>query len=110
MLPKHARLAGAKFRAEGYRTVATPYFSLKARRNGEERDRIGVVAGVAVHKSAVKRNFWKRQAREELAGRPGADKKGAGRDLLIIFSRNVNTLTKKQFKEKLAEALVRIEV
>jgi ribonuclease P protein component len=109
MIPKRSRLPSASFRGSGYRTVGTPYFSLKIRPNGEQRERIGVVVNTAVHKSAAKRNFWKRQAKATITGRHGGAKDRDGHDLLLILFSKVNTLTKKQFKEKLSEALERAE-
>ncbi len=77
----------------------TPYFSLKARINREGKNRIGVIASASVHKSAAKRNFWKRQAKTILTSLNSAEK-----DLLVVFSPKVNSLTKKQFKKILIEA------
>jgi len=65
------------------------------------KSRIGVVVSMAVHKSAAKRNFWKRQAKAIL--RQNEDARGL--DLLLIFSPKVNELTKKQFREKLGAAV-----
>lgn len=98
------RLPSRAFRAEGYRRTANgPYFSLKQKQNHEGRWRVGVVVGAAVHKSAAKRNFWKRQARETL--RALIPQAGAPRDLLLILFPKVNLLTKKQFREKLKHGL-----
>ena len=99
------RLPSREFRAGGYRTVGTPFFSLKALVNGGTADRIGIVAGVAVSTSAARRNFWKRQARAVLAAKDPSRKNGGGRDLLLIILPKVKTLTKKQFREKLSHAL-----
>jgi ribonuclease P protein component len=79
--------------------VRTPYFLLKVKNNFERAVRIGIVVGIAVHKSAVKRNFWKRQAKTALAAG------GVGRDFLLLISPKVNELTKKQFRERLSEAM-----
>ncbi len=72
--------------------------------NQSGKPRIGVVANAAVHKSAAKRNFWKRQAKTALAGLYGA---GGGDDLLIILSPRVTTLTKKQFRSEVAKSAAR---
>lgn len=102
MALKTARLPSDQFRAKGYKTTPTPFFLLKTKENTVGKARIGVVAGVSVHKTAVKRNFWKRQALSGLA--PQAT---AGSDILIIVLPGVNRLTKKQFQEELAKAFAR---
>jgi ribonuclease P protein component len=63
------------------------------------------VAGVSVHKTAVKRNFWKRQVLMGLA--PLAS---AGSDILMIVSPGANRLTKKQFQEELAKAFTKAQL
>lgn len=82
--------------------VATPYFSLKAKPSAT-KTRIGVVVNTAVHKTAVKRNFWKRQTKAALLALTGAP-----RDFLVILSPKVNTLTKENFKKALLNAAARI--
>jgi len=69
-----------------------------------DKNRIGVVVPGAVHKSAVRRNFWKRQAKAALAAIDGA-----GKDILMIVSPKIKTLTRKQFKKIFEEAAVRLE-
>ncbi len=76
--------------------VSTPYFVLKKKPNTQEKIRVGVVANAFVHKSAAKRNFWKRQAKAALLA---AD--GTGTDFLVILTPRINTITKKQFRELL---------
>jgi len=102
MASKIARLPSDQFRARGYKTTPTPFFLLKKKKNQGESVRIGVVVGVSVHKTAVKRNFWKRQALRGLV--PQAD---AGSDILIVVLPAVNRLTKKQFQEELGKAFAR---
>ena len=97
-----ARLPSDQFRARGYRTIPSPFFLLKIKRNPGNNARIGVVVGTSVHKTAVKRNFWKRQALRGIA--PQA---GAGNDILIVVLPGVNRLTKKQFQEELTKAFTR---
>lgn len=88
------RLPSDQFRARGYKTVSTPFFLLKIKKNFYKTARVGIVVGASVEKTAVKRNFWKRQARTELGLRaPG------GHDILMIVSPNVRRATKKQFRE-----------
>jgi ribonuclease P protein component len=99
MSPKISRLPQQEFLSRGFMAVRTPYFSLKIKKNAIKKARIGVVVGKAVHKSAVKRNFFKRQAKEVL-GKSVA----AGNDLLIIFSPAANKLTKKQLQEVLIKS------
>lgn len=100
MLPKSSRLPASEFRASGYRTARTPYFLLKARPNLLRSHRIGVIIGVAAVKTAVRRNFWKRQAKSMIAQIPPQK----NMDILIIFSKNIASLTKAQFKEEFMKA------
>lgn len=81
MLPRHQRLTASKdieaVRKLG-KSFSTPIFGLRVVRTGGPTTRFAVVAGLQVHKSAVKRNRPKRQVREALrkhAGRipPGFD-------------------------------------
>lgn len=95
------RLPSDQFRARGYKTISTPFFLLKIKKNSYKATRIGVVVGVSVNKTAVKRNFWKRQARAEIVLRATG-----GNDILMMVSSNVRRLTKKQFREEVAKALV----
>ena len=88
------RLPSDQFRARGYKTLSTPFFLLKIKKNSYKTTRVGIVVGVSVSKTAAKRNFWKRQARAELTLRAVS-----GSDILMMVSPNVRRLTKKQFRE-----------
>jgi ribonuclease P protein component len=103
MIPKTSRLPKDQFRARGYKTTATPFFLLKTKNNNAGRARIGVVVGKSVHKTAVKRNFWKRQAHAGLSSLIHDE-----RDILIMLSPNVARLTKKGFQDELAKAIAKI--
>jgi ribonuclease P protein component len=94
------RLPSDQFRARGYRTISTPFFLLKIKKNSFKTTRVGIVVGISVNKTAVKRNFWKRQARAEIAMRATG-----GNDILMVVSPNVRRLTKKQFREEVARTL-----
>ena len=96
------RLPSDQFRARGYKTISTPFFLLKTKKNFVERGRIGVVVGVSVHKTAVKRNFLKRQVLAQLKPRVPA-----GNDILIVVLPGANRATKKKFKEELAAAFIK---
>lgn len=100
MAVKISRLPSDQFRAKGYKATPTPFFLLKIKKNQKECARIGMVVGKSVHKTAVKRNFWKRQARAVLTAHIMG-----GNDILIIVSSTINRLAKKQFKEELLKAL-----
>ncbi|HEY5221273.1 MAG TPA: ribonuclease P protein component [Candidatus Paceibacterota bacterium] len=102
MAIKIARLPSDQFRAKDYKTTPTAFFLLKTKRNSGDGARIGVVVGVSVHKTAVKRNFWKRQALGGITPRAAA-----GNDILMIVLPGANRLTKKQFQEELAKAFAR---
>ena len=70
------------------------------------RDRIGAVIGVAAEKSAVRRNFWKRQAKTVLMARVGfSGKQDGGKDFVVIFSKKIKGLTKEEFKKELLNTL-----
>jgi ribonuclease P protein component len=102
MLPRELRLPSSEFLARGYRTIATPYFSLKAKQNGLSQNRIGVIISVAAAKSAARRNFWKRQVRARMAN--GEWRMANGFDFLIIFSKKGDLLTKAEFEKELEKA------
>jgi ribonuclease P protein component len=104
MAIKTTRLPSDQFRARGYKTTTTPFFLLKTKTNITGVARIGIVVGVSVHKTAVKRNFWKRQALAALTTHAIA-----GNDILMIVSPNANRLTKKQFRNELVKALGKIQ-
>jgi ribonuclease P protein component len=102
MVPQKSRLPREEFKAGGYKTIQTPFFSLKTKRNELGHIRIGVIIGKAVHKEAAKRNFWKRQARSTLL-----ELAKGNNDLLMIFLPGKKSVTKKQFKEELSRALIK---
>jgi ribonuclease P protein component len=105
---RFSRLPGREFRQGQYRrAVDTPYFSIRIKRSNTGKQRAGVVVGVAVNKSATRRNFWKRQVMETLRSLPAARHdlhESELHDLLVILSPKINALTKKQFREKLSAA------
>jgi len=100
MLPRNRRLPYAEFQARGYRTQRTPFFSLKAKSNELKVPRIGVVAGKNVHKTAAKRNFWKRAARATLAL---LIKENC--DVVLILQGRVNELSRREFREALKKTI-----
>ncbi len=103
-----SRLPSREFHSGRYhRAATTAYFTVKMKKNDAGKWRAGIVAGAAVHKSAAKRNFWKRQTKETLQSFLSAMEitDGGGRDILIILSPNINALTKKQFRGKLKAAV-----
>jgi ribonuclease P protein component len=100
MVSRSSRLPSAEFASREYHTTKTPYFSLKTKKNGGTTARIGIVAGKAVHKSAVKRNFWRRQAKIGILAHATA-----ATDYLLIIFPKINELTKKEFRAILTKAL-----
>ena len=68
--------------------------------NGGDIARIGIVVGKNVHKTAVKRNFFKRHAREALRKTVSR-----GNDAIIILFPRVNELTKDQFYKQISQAI-----
>lgn len=100
MLPQKRRLPYSEFRAQGYRTQRTPFFSLKIKSNGEKGSRVGIIAGKNVHKTAAKRNFWKRQASAILAALIRGD-----HDAILIIQARVNELSRQQFRDEIKKAV-----
>jgi ribonuclease P protein component len=103
MLSRSTRLPSSEFLARGYRTQKTPYFSLKAKANNLSTRRIGVIISTAAVKSAVRRNFWKRQAKSILS-----DRSRQGIDVLLVFFRQADALTKSEFRKELLGAYSQI--
>ncbi len=68
--------------------------------NETKGPRVGIVVGKSVHKAAVTRNFWKRQARATLESSVQGN-----RDAILIMQSRVNELTKSQFREALVRAI-----
>lgn len=68
--------------------------------NHEGGLRTGVVAGKNVHKTAVRRNFWKRQARAVLTAAIRGN-----RDAIIILGSRVNELARRQFRSAVEQAV-----
>lgn len=103
MLPRKSRLPRTELSSQAYGTIRTPYFLIKAKENQKKIGRVGVVVGKAVHKTAVRRNFLKRQAKRLLLSlsRPG-------KDILVILSPHANKLAKNEFKKELLKATERI--
>ena len=95
-MAKIGRLPRAEFGSREYRTVRTPWFLLKTKKNDGKGARIGVVAGKSVEKTAVKRNFWKRQSRAVLQSVLHGDQ-----DALVIVYPGVRAATRKQFRDAL---------
>ena len=66
--------------------------------------RIGVVVGISVNKSAVKRNFWKRQGKAALV--PLLQ---TGNDFILTFFPKITTLSRNQFGKEIKKAIKAIE-
>jgi ribonuclease P protein component len=92
MVKKKSRIPSSGFRERVYQTFTTPYFSIKVKKNTTAGNRIGVVAGIAVHKNATKRNFWKRQVKSQLLLL-----NPMGKDIIVTCFAKINTLTKSAF-------------
>ena len=103
MTSQNSRLPREEFRARGYKTINTPFFLLKAKKNNAESIRIGIVIGKVIYKEATKRNFWKRQAKAMLLKIVPK-----GMDILLVFISHKAVLTKKQFREDLEGAINKI--
>ena len=99
------RLPKEEFESRGFRLTRTPYFSLRVKKNNIQRRRVGVIVGKSVHKRAVKRNFWRRQAKVV-----SADLIMPGNDFLIIFFPKINELTKREFREAFTKAVATLHL
>jgi ribonuclease P protein component len=93
-------LPRAEFRSSAYRTIKNDFFSVKTKKNQTGEMRVAVVAGKAVHKSAVRRNFLKRQARALFVA-----KKMPGMDVLVIVFPRAASLTRINLKKELSKIL-----
>jgi ribonuclease P protein component len=62
------------------------------RKNTSPSNRIAVVVGKSVDKRAVRRNFWKRQAKMQLLRLPSS-----GMDIIMTVYPRAGSLTKAQF-------------
>ena len=100
MIPAKFRLPPGGFKAGGYRSIRTSFFSLKFKDNGTGANRIGIVVGKSVDKRATQRNFWERQAKVQLLKAPKL-----GKDLIITIFPKVNTLTKADFVKEISKAI-----
>lgn len=100
MIPKKQRLPREAFRESGYRSLKTPFFLIKTKKNDIGVNRIGVVVSVSVDKRAVRRNFWERQAKAQLLKAPNV-----GKDIIFIAFPKINILTRAQFAEEIKKIL-----
>jgi ribonuclease P protein component len=100
MLPAKNRLPREEFRARGWRTVTTPFFSLKTKQNDVGVNRFAVVVGKSVDKRATQRNFWERQAKTQLLKAPKSSK-----DFIVIIFPRVASLSKLQFEQEMKKVL-----
>ncbi|MFA6130797.1 MAG: ribonuclease P protein component [Patescibacteria group bacterium] len=67
MLPQEHRLRNKKdidLVFSSGKSIFDPICGVKFRKNGLDASRFAIVAGIKVHKSAVKRNYLRRQYRE----------------------------------------------
>ena len=100
MVAPKSRLPYEEFRTHGYREVATPYFSVKARRNSLKQNRCGVIVSVSSAKKAVRRNFLRRQAKSTLLKIPQE-----GFDFFVVVRRRAALSPKNIFKKELHTAI-----
>ena len=100
MLPSKQRLSCADFLGRRYGVVRTPYFSLKTTPNNLTFHRLGVIISRASIKSAVRRNFWRRQTAAMIDFIPGKPK-----DVIVIFSGKIKNLTKASFQVEFKKAI-----
>ncbi|MCD4761819.1 ribonuclease P protein component [bacterium] len=82
------------------------YLGIKIKTNKLEYTRIGIIVGIKVNKSAVKRNKIKRQIRAALE--KNDIKKGF--DVIVITNAAINELSFKQIKANLLKQLNHLKV
>ena len=102
-IAKSSRLPRSEFRSRGYRAFATPFFSIKVKRNTKLVNRLGVIVGKSVDKRAVRRNALRRQAKPIVA--KATNIAGSGFDLILTIFPKANTLNKKGFSDELQHIL-----
>ena len=96
MLPEKQKLTRSQFAAGRHTTIRTPYFVIKISPNKLSYPRMGVVVSSAAIKSAVKRNFLKRQAKAIFK----ESAKGS-KDFVVIFSGQAKSSTKTGLQAEL---------
>jgi ribonuclease P protein component len=101
MLSSKSRLPYDEFHLRGYRTVVTPIFSIKTKKNSLKRNRLGVVIGNSSVKSAAKRNFWRRQVKSVFSLVVGS-----GFDVLVIFRPHPTLPKAAVFKKILSDTIM----
>ncbi len=99
MSSKIKDLPHKEFSSKRFKTVRTPYFFIKIKKNESFFGRVGVVAGKSAGKTAVERNFLKRQARGVLS-----KNLTAGNDVLVVFLRGASDVAKKEIRQELINA------
>lgn len=100
MISKKQRLSYSDFSFRKYSVLRTSYFSVKIAPNNLSFHRIGAVISSAAVKSAVMRNFWRRQVIAALDIIPGKPK-----DVMVIFNNRVRDLTKSAFRLELKKIM-----
>lgn len=95
MLKKRNRLAKAFLRGE--RTITSPFYILKIKKNGELVSRFGFIVSKKIDKRAIVRNRIKRKMR--FCIEQNLDKIIKGYDFLFILKKNIE-------KENYCEILV----
>jgi ribonuclease P protein component len=96
MLPKKQKLPRGQFTIGRHTIIKKPCFTVKIKLNNLPYPRIGVVVSNAAVKSAVKRNFLKRQTKAIFKDRAREPK-----DFVVIFNSRAKSLTKKDLQTEL---------
>jgi ribonuclease P protein component len=104
MVPFKNRLPRDAFRARGYRVVSTPFFSLRTKDNELGVNRIGVVVSKSIDKRATRRNFWERQAKDQLLKAPNF-----GKDFIFIAFPTIQKISRQELVEEIKKILKKME-
>lgn len=81
-------------------SAKTPYMLLRGREGRDGKGRIAVVIAKAAQKSAVKRNFLRREAKAVLSA-----ERSPRTDLLLTLSPSAARLSKKTFRNEVLKVL-----
>jgi ribonuclease P protein component len=103
MVPQRARLPREAFSVAGYRRIASPFFSLKFKKNMADSNRIAVIIGKSVDKRATRRNFLERRVKAGLLELPNFHN-----DLIITVFPKANTLTAANFRSEIKNLLKKL--
>lgn len=98
MLPKRSRVPAESFSRNGKSIFSDGYVTIKSRANHLTHDRLGVVVGLRVSKSAVQRNRLKRKTFGFLEKQIQLNNNKEGKDLILILKPSIINLTNEEME------------